>query len=250
MGTNLMLGLRYLFRGIRFFYTHPAYWFYAAVPFLILSVVYIGVFWAVIAWLAPFLTGLLPVPPESYAWIDWIIMPVRWLIHLTLWISAAFLAVTVAANLYEILGALFFDAMVLKIEKNIWGIEHTPVGGKQNFMFILQTVGYASVTLILTLLFFVLGLFIPFAGPILMIIFIGYRFGMSYLFAPSFARGEGISVLRKKLKCHRMALLTFGSGIYILLLIPFTAIFLLPAFSSGGVLLYNRLFPPENLSGK
>ena len=94
----------------------------------------------------------------------------------------------------------------------------------------------------IALLFLPLSVLLPGAGVLLMALFIGYRQALSCLFASGFNRGLTLREIRRRAGTRKMLVLGFGVTVYLLFLIPFAAVFLIPGFAVSGTLLYNGEF--------
>lgn len=237
-------GVGTLFRGISDFFTQPRFWLYAFIPFLILLGFYLAIGWLLLGCVLPFLVDYLPqAPPES--WMNWVWTPLRWGILITVWISLLLAGLAAACSLYEIFGALFFDRMVQRVEKERYGLLPVPLSTSQNLKFILQAVLFSLNTLWISIGAFLISFWVPFLGPFILIACVGYRFGLTCLFACAFARGMSIPQLKRAVKGDRLRILGFGMMLYLLLLIPFAGLFLLAGFSFGGIRLFHDHILPR-----
>ena len=90
------------------------------------------------------------------------------------------------------------------------------------------------------LLLLIPPLLIPVAGLIPAVAVVGYRFGLSYAFSSAFARRIDVREVRRRARPHRAAVVAFGGLSYLLLLIPFAAVFLLPGFALGGSIFFHE----------
>ena len=73
-----------------------------------------------------------------------------------------------------------------------------------------------------------------------MVLIIGYRQALTYLFSSGFNRGLLLPEIRRLAGKQKMKILGFGITINLLYLIPFAVIFLIPGFLAAGAMLYNE----------
>ncbi len=237
---ELLAGAGYLHAGIRAFYREPALWPYAVWPMATVLVCYSLLMFLLVWQGIPFLTGLLPDPAAWSVWLRWIIYTARILIWLST-LAAAFLAgAFFLCTLYEAVGALFFDGLVMRYEKEHYGIEPRAVPFRKTLRFLWESIWYSLGTMMLNLLLLIPAFFIPFVGIVPAVLVVGYRFGITYLFSSAFSDGRGVRKVRLLAAQHRALMTGFGSVSYLWLLIPFSAVFLLPGFALGGAMLYHE----------
>ena len=68
----------------------------------------------------------------------------------------------------------------------------------------------------------------------------GYCVGIAYMLTPANTRGLALADMRARVSGRRSVVLGFGLTAYLLLLIPFATLFLLPGIVLGGADLVNR----------
>ena len=237
-------GIRCLHTGIGIFLRTPALWKYALIPMGIILVLYGLLLFVLIAWVIPPLVGLLPDPAGWSVWLRWLIYAARVVIGITAVAAALMTGALLRTTLYEAFGAPFFDALVMRFERMRYGVEHAPLPWRKNLEFMLQSFCYSMVTTGWSLLLFLPAMFIPLVGWIPPVLIVGYRYGLTYTFSSAFADGLGIAPLREAASRRRMVMLGFGCAGYLWLLIPFSAILLLPGFAVGGAMLYREQLRP------
>lgn len=200
-----------------------------------------------VAWGIPWLTELLPDPAEWSGWHRWLIYAARATLGITTIIAAFLTGALLLCTLYEALGALFFDALVMRFETMRYGVEHSPLPWRTNLNFMLQSLWFSLVTAVWSLLLFFPGLLIPVLGWIPSMLIVGYRAGLTYTFSSAFAEGVGIPEVQEGASRNRKLMLGFGGAGYLWLLIPFSAILLLPGFALGGAIIYRERLRPQAL---
>ncbi len=231
--------------GIRAFYRNPELWVYGILPMAVILVFY-SLLMLLLFWIGvPFLTGLLPDPESWSVWLRWLVYVARALIYISSLIAVLLAGIFFLCSLYEAVGALFFDGLVMRFEKERYGIVHEPLPLRKTLRFLLESILFSLITMLWSLLLLIPALYIPIIGILPAAIVVGYRFGMSYLFSSAFADGRGVREIRRLASPRRPLMLGFGFASYFWLLIPFAAIFLLPCFALAGTMLYRERLVPE-----
>ena len=135
--------------------------------------------------------------------------------------------------------------MVFKLFQDLYGRTAPALSLKENIYATLRGLRLALGTLLISLILFLPGWLIPVVGPVLLAVILGYRLALSYLLSPASTRNWTLRQVRRKAARKRWAVLGFGIVGYALLLIPFSAIFVLPPLSVGGAMLFNEVVEPE-----
>ncbi|WP_176011573.1 EI24 domain-containing protein [Victivallis sp. Marseille-Q1083] len=234
-------------RGIRLFYGNRHYWPYALWPMALLLLLYTLGLAGLIGWGLPEVLALLPEGRETGTFLQLLFNVLRWLVGGTLLLTVILLMLLLVSTVYEMFGSLFFDQLAAKFEELHCRNRVEVPGWRQGMRFMLQSVCFSAGTLVWGIGLGILGLLVPVVGPLLAVTVVGYRFGLTYLFSSSFNHGIGVPALRRRMKSCRWEVLGLGVTAYLLLLIPFAAIFLLPGFTLAGTLLFcNTVSAPEN----
>lgn len=233
-------GAGYLHAGIRAFYRDPGLWGYALIPMGILFAFYALMMLLLFWFAAPWAAGLLPDPAQWSAWSRWLLYAARVLIYVSVFGMAVLTGAFFLCSLYEAFGAFFFDSLVQKFERERYGVEAAPVPFRENLCYLLQSAGFSFVTMIWSFLLFWPGIFIPVAGILPAVLVVGYRFGLTYVFSSAFADRVDVREVRRLAARNRALMLGFGAAGYLWLLIPFSAVFLLPGFALGGAMIYRE----------
>ncbi|MBS1372197.1 MAG: hypothetical protein HPZ91_19810 [Lentisphaeria bacterium] len=237
---ELSAGAGYLHAGAGAFFRTPSLWGYALIPMGIIFGLYALLMLGLVAWVIPWLAGLLPDPAAWSVWARWLIYAARVLIGVTAVAAALLTGAFLLCTLYEALGALFFDGLVMKFEKMRYGVEHAPLPLRDSLRYMAQSAGYSAVTALLSILLFFPAFFIPVAGIVPAVLIVGYRFGLTYTFSSAFAERAGVREVRVMAARNRRLMLGFGAVGYLWLLIPFSAVVLLPCFALGGAMIYRE----------
>jgi CysZ protein len=240
MLQDITAGANYVWRGVKIFYSTPAYWKYTVVPLFVLLALYLSGMYLLLWHFVPWTYHLLPSPTVCGESLKFLIYPLRWLIAFSLGIGGLLLILTTISTLYEMISAPFFEYLVINVEKREYGITTSEPGWRETWAFTRQTLLFSAISLLYGMLLLVLSWLLPVAGAIFMALVMGYRLGISCLFCSAFNRRIGVRGLRIAAAGDRNALIGFGVLAYLLLLIPFSAIVLLPGFAVGGVCLFNE----------
>lgn len=237
---DFLKGVSLVFQGISFFYRTPSLWKFSAVPLCLVLIFYVLIFYLSFRFAVPWILDFLPAPANHSVWLRWLIYPLRWLTAVSCGAALLLVSYQTLSTLYEITGSLFFDAMVVEIEKTRYSHNAVPLSFRQNLTGALQSVGYSVGTLLITIVLLPIGLLIPVIGVILMALVLGWRQGQTYIFSSGFNRGYSLPEIRRIAEKRKMLLLGFGTTIYLLYLIPVAAIPLIPGYIVSGVLLFNE----------
>lgn len=237
---DFLKGISLVFQGILFFYRTPSLWRFSAVPLCLVLIFYVLIFYLSFRFAVPWILDFLPAPANHTVWLRWLIYPLRWLTAVSCGAALLLVSYQTLSTLYEITGSLFFDAMVVEIEKTRYSHNAVPLSFRQNLTGALQSVGYSVGTLLITIVLLPIGLLIPVIGVILMALVLGWRQGQTYIFSSGFNRGYSLPEIRRIAEKRKMLLLGFGTTIYLLYLIPVAAIPLIPGYIVSGVLLFNE----------
>lgn len=226
------------FRGIAAFYRDRSLLRYALLPLAVTAAVYLllgwGAHWAgrhVADILADFCAAL----PEYLRWLAGV---VRFTVMLTTALLFGMVIAVTVSTLYELFGWLFFDRMITEFERKHFGRTLPEKGVAFTLQFLRDSCFYGLGTLFCLVLTALAGLFLPFLGQLAAIALVGFRLGVTYLAAAGYNDRKTLSEIRFRTAQHRMATAGFGITAYLLTLIPFALIFLLPGLVLGGVLLY------------
>lgn len=236
MFKDFFKGAAFVSQGLSAFYSNRYLWKYAALPMGLLIIVYVS-FVQLLIWSGGLLTDKVEQLSASLpSWISFILVL---LTGVLIGVAAFLLILSTAAALYEMFGSLFFDSMVEKFEKEKYRYFAPKATGKQTWLFFRDGFVWGVGTGILFLLLFILGFFLPIVGQIILICVIGYRLAVACLLSTAFNHRLGLQGL-KRLVSGRTALVAgYGIAAYLLMMIPFLAILVLPGIIIGGTLLYH-----------
>ena len=236
--SRIAEGAAAAFRGIAEFYGERNLWKYAIFPLAVTAAVYLLLGWGAHragGRLADVLAGFCDGLPEFLRWLESV---VRFTVRLAAaLLFAALIAVTIS-TLYELFGWLFFDRMIEEFERARFGRVLPKKSAAFTMRFLRDSCLYGLGTLVWIVLTAILGLFFPVLGQAAAVAIIGWRLGVVYLAAAGYNDNRTLGEVRSLAARHRTAVAGFGITVYLLTLIPFAPIFLLPGLVLGGVLLY------------
>jgi CysZ protein len=233
-------GAGLVFEGISFFYRERKLWKYVAGPVFILIVTYALSIWGILL-----LSQKLARYSEAHVagWPEFLRNLISGSLFVTALILCAIVIVTTVSALFEIFGGLFFDRMVEEINRKYYNIDSVAVPLKKQLLFTCQGCWYGVKTALIFAILFITGIFLPFWGQLLLIVFTGIRLGYSFLFVPGFIRGEGIAETSALFKNKKLEVAGFGICAYLCQLLPFAVLFTLPGMVAGALMLYNGREP-------
>ncbi|WET05122.1 EI24 domain-containing protein [Lentisphaerota bacterium ZTH] len=244
MLSDFFAGIKTFFSGIKLFYGNWRYWHYAIIPMLIILLLYGLGIWAYFEYLNPWLLSLLPDPSAHAAWLKYFIYPLRWLTATAAFLAGFSILLLGVTTIYTIFSSPFFDTMVAKIEKNEFSFKYYEPRGWKFIVFMFHSIYDSAVlnliTIFWTIVLFPLSFFVPVAGPVLYAAVVGYFFALSFLVYSAEHRCIRRRQYKLFLRGNRVKVLGFGLAAYILSLIPFAMILLLPAAVTGATVLFNR----------
>ena len=249
--NDFLRGCGYAFRGIKGFWVHPSLWHYAIIPFICVKALCSLLLYVLMqkfiipfgAWINEILSG--------WGW-EGLAGTVEVIIHWTFIIMMLMVFTAVSNMLFELFGAIFFAKMVRRFEHMIY---HRPLVPDISFgedIWNAITCGiYATITLLFTIVLFIVSFFFPIVAQIVTIVLIGYRYGISYCSESGFNRKLSLWSLQRQFRgAHKLTLIGFGVAVFLLLMIPLISIIFIPGFVIGGTMLVNEeCFPPEPFGG-
>lgn len=239
MLADFLLGAKYAVDGMRLFRKRRGYWGEAAVPLLLLLLIYL-VLAGLGAWGAIYCTHL--ISDWSASWPDWL----QWGRSFLRWTAAIvwpilfllFVGATVSIG-YEMIGGVMFDSLAAHFEEREYHIPPFRRTSGYWWAFITDSCIYACNTAVLTVILFIVALCLPIIGPVMQFCILGYRYGVSNLSNVIFNRGLRFRPLKKMSRRRRILVLGYGVTCYALMLVPFVSILFFPGLILGGVMLYD-----------
>lgn len=226
--------------GIKYFYNDRSLWKHTIGPWLTLLAAYTGITWVIFRLAGTLASCLTARMDNCPAFLKTLLEGSLTLVATLL---AALIVLTTLSTLFEIFGGVFFDRLIEEFEKKYYNTTFPRVPFSNQLLFTLQAAWFGFKTALLFLILLLLSFFLPFAGQLLLVLFVGIRMAYSLLFAPGFLRGQGIEETKEILSRRKMELLGFGVAVYLLQLIPLMLPLTLPGMILGAVMLYNGQRP-------
>ena len=240
VGSDFSRGIGYVFKGIMGFWKRPRLWLYAIVPFICVK--------AVLAWVSYYVlhSHVQPLVERLTAMISsWgmetLAVVAGFVVHWTAAIAFFLFMASVSSMLFEVFGGVFFTYMVRRFEHIVYERPlDPPITWQQDLLNTLSCVIYSVGTLILNIPLLLLGFVFPFVAHALAACFVGYRYGVSYCAESGFNKGWSIAFLQQRFAGRKAVLYGFGMMVFLLLMIPYISILLIPGFVIGGTILVNE----------
>ena len=226
--------------GIKYFYNDRSLWKHTIGPWLTLLAAYTGITWVIFRLAGTLASCLTARMDNCPAFLKTLLEGSLTLVATLL---AALIVLTTLSTLFEIFGGVFFDRLIEEFEKKYYNTTFPRVPFSNQILFTLQAAWFGFKTALLFLILLLLSFFLPFAGQLLLVLFVGIRMAYSLLFAPGFLRGKNIPETKNFLSRRKMELLGFGVAVYLLQLIPLMLPLTLPGMILGAVMLYNGPIP-------
>lgn len=239
MFKDFFKGWSYIIRGCREFYGDAAAWKYALLPVGVMLLAYCLIFWGVM-YLAgfggDFVSRLMADLPQWLSWLGSCASAVAYLFGAI--VALLFLGMTVC-TFYELFGGFFFDSLVEYHEHKKYGhcVKKRPFSTEVRYA--IDSVRFGILTFVYFILFFMVSLFFTVVGQILLIGFTGYYMALSYMVCSANNMECTVNELRRAAVEKKWMVLGFGVGAYVMMLIPFALLFLLPGFVLGGSELFH-----------
>ena len=232
-------GAAWAFRGIGEFFRHPRLWRFVAIPLLLVAAVYGWLFYEA---LAVWMPRLLAATEEFFSgrWFGFLYRSAEFLITAGFYLSLAALTAFFAANVFELLGGVCFSRMVRDYEKNVLHCEIVKLSPARELANLAACGVFSTVTLIVYLIFFIAGFFLPVIAPAAMVFFVGYRYAVIYTSEAVFNSGRRLSDVGVLYQGRSGLLFGFGFVSFLIFLVPLLPIFLIPGLVLGGTLMFHH----------
>ena len=242
---DFLTGAGYVFRGCSQFYGDRAAWKYCLLPVTLMLVFYILLYisvFAVTGILVDRAMGACERLPEYLSWLEVCIRAGIWLGSSVVFFLL--LAGTVT-TVYEVMGGIFFDSLTDHYEKKTFHTVAADTGWQEKFRFTVAAALYALRTLVFLVLLLPVNLFLPVLGQVLTVAVMGYCLGVSGMISSAGRNGLQMAELRSAARKRKAVVTGFGATAYVLLMIPFVTLLLLPGLVIGGAEMRCRVFAEE-----
>lgn len=244
ISSKVYNGGSYLWQGVEFFFINPPYYRYAILPLLVLLLLYTASAFGA-WWLYRYIESLLPDISHLWAWIQWILVSLKYLFIVIYGLSLLIFAGSLTNSLFEAFGAIFFDDMIAKFANQQYSVPIEKITAKENLAMMSISIWYAIQTLMLSLLGFIISLIVPFGGFLVVPFLTARRIGTSYLWSAVLVDKQlkNRSILLEKSVYERFG---FGLLATLLLSIPLLGVVIVTGMTIGGAMLYFEVMnPPE-----
>ena len=235
---DFLKGAFYTGSGCRSFYSDRKAWKYALFPFGIILLFYIAVFAGSLylsVKTADAALSLLENLPQWLEWLKYAVSPVTGILFTILFII---MATQTFCALYELSGGVFFDALAEYHQMKKYNIKPMALSLSCKMKWGFDALKFALSTAVQLAVLFVVSLIFPIIGQILFILCAGYYIGFSCMMSSAGSRGYQLDDLRKAAKKRIFLILGFGTTAYLIMMIPFAAVIMLPGIVTGGTELF------------
>jgi len=241
---DFFAGVRVLGTGLRLWITDPRMMLFGALPALIVAVVYavlISVLIANFDGVTSWLVDLLPGADGALHELVTLLVGLAVIALATVIVIYTFVAVTLLA------GDPFYEIIWRRVEERLGDVPDVAETGL--WKSILDSIRFVLATVGISILVLLVG-FIPVVGtigaPILGALFGGWFLALELSTRAFEKRGLRARDRRRALASSRATTLGFGVAVWLLFLIPFAAVIVMPAAVAGAtVLSRNALGIPE-----
>lgn len=242
--TGYFRGLGFVFRGAkRVYIEEPGLARYWIVPILVTSVALIGSLALLVAYHGE-LTNLVWSAPTGDDWLSWLGRGAHWLLDALLTLVLALVALVGTMLVGSVVAAPFNARLGEVLDERVTGYPAPPFALARVVMDVVRTLVIEIVFFVVNTILFVASLAAPPIAPVLGVIGLilaGYYFAIGYLEIPQVARDRSLGDRWAFFKAHPMAILGYGTGVGLFLLVPIVNLLFMPAAVAGGVLLYAEL---------
>jgi CysZ protein len=238
-------GLSLPFRGAKVVYVeHPDLVRFWLVPILVTLAVLASSIWAVFHY-DDTLIGMVWSEPTSTAegWEGWLVDLLHGAFSLLVDALLLVLALLVALMVSGLVAAPFNARLAEVLDERLSGVRPPPFELKRIAIDLLRAAVIESGFAVINLVLFVAGLALPVASPVLFVVGLvawALYFAVAYVDAPLASRGKTLSERFSFVGRHPMALLGFGTGVGLFLVVPLLNLLFMPAAVAGGVLLVSE----------
>ncbi|MCP2334089.1 EI24 domain-containing protein [Actinoalloteichus caeruleus] len=239
---NFLSGVGMLGRGFGLVTRTPRLLLLGALPALLTSVLLLGAIAALV-----YYSGDLAALVTPFA-DDWA-APLRALVRVAAGVAVVALALTVSmlsfTGIALAIGGPFYEAIAERVEDDLGGVpESEEASWWRSFSVGLgETALLVLIAVLVAIPLFLIGL-IPVVGSVLALVLgvlvNGWLLGLEMTAVPFGRRGRTLGERHRCLRRNRMRAWGFALPTYLLLLVPFAALLVMPAALAGGTLVAHR----------
>jgi CysZ protein len=243
-------GLSLPFRGAKLVYVeHPDLVRFWIVPLLVTIAVLVASTAAVFHYDDALLGWLWSDPGAGEGFSGWLLGALHDVLGFVIDVLLLLLALLVTILVGSLVAAPFNARLAEVLDERVTGQKPPPFALGRVAMDLVRTAvietGFGLVNLVL----FVAGLALPPAGPFLFVLGLvawAYYFAIAYVDVPLATRGKGVMDRLRFSAGHPMAVLGYGTGVGLFLMVPVVNLLFMPAAVAGGVLLVSELERSES----
>jgi|GEM_PF-3735403 len=237
--SDFSRGMDFACRGIGEFFRRPKLWSFVVLPMLAVLAVYAGLSVLVLGiWLPEALTAVGDFFADG--WLSFLRRPAEIGVKVFFYAGAAIFTAMTAGNLFEVLGSGAFAGMVRYYETEVLKCRVEPLSPLDRLRNLGATIVFSGGTWLLCLMFFLIGIVLPVVSPLLMIVFVGCRYAISYTSEAVFNSGRRLGETVGLFHGHRGLLYGFGALAFLIFFVPVLPILLAPGLFIGGTLMYHH----------
>lgn len=239
-------GLRYPMAGLGQLARTPALWKHAALIVALALVAMVGVVWSTVRWGGAVVAGIWAGPEETDGVWGSVLTGLHAIYAFVLWVTLALLAYYVWLIVSSLVTAPLKDALSERVEERRTGRAGPPLSAAALLAEVGRTLrvegGKLAVYAAVMLPLYALSFAVPGVGQVLLSIF-GWYFtslflAFDYLDWPMARRGMGFRARWRAMARDRALALGFGTACWVLLLVPFLNVLLIPGAVVGGTNLF------------
>ena len=245
MFKDFFTGASFVFRGWESFCRYRKTWRYAIIPLIAMLFFYIAAFAGLFSFAGKFSNMLAEQFAKLPEWLSFLSSFLNFVITAAGVITLLLLLSAVFSFIYELFGSLFFDALTSCYEKERYGTVPREMSFSENVKYALSSMRFGLRSAMIFVILFIISLLFPIAGQIILVLVMGYHFGVSYMISTAVNNHLSIKELEKLCSKKSALVVGFGSTAYLLLSIPLTTIFCLPALVLGASELFNEEIKKE-----
>lgn len=237
------------FEGLKILFSSSRYFRYAWFSFLLNLVLYLLLIYVLYHFFFPWIDALFP-SHSHYGFLSFIYKATEYIIKIIVSLFLLVLSLIFFNTLFFAVSAPYLDGLSLQVEKDFFGFTPAQEGikglAKSYMISIRNSIRLNFLTLFWGIILFPLNFLLPFVGFLPGMLVSSYFLGLSFVILPAEHRLLDKSAFGSKLSGKRLKVLIFGLAIYIILLVPFTALLFIPSAIIGGTLLYNQEIEGSN----
>jgi CysZ protein len=228
--------MHYLFEGLRLI-RQPGLRAYVIIPLIINVLVFVGLFGYGLSLVDSWLTSVIADLPEWLGFLYWLV----WILVVITAVLVWFFCFTIVAN---IIASPFNALLSVKVEERLTG-EVQPAGSFNSFLTLLPRTLAREFSKLMYYLPRLIGLalvtIIPgvnFIAPFLWLLFGAWMMTVQYTDFGADNNNVRFGELRERLSEERMASLSFGVIVYLMIAVPLLNLVVMPAAVAGGTVFW------------